>query len=550
MKNLINAILLSLLLLNCIAVSKTAGQAYIRLSQIGYLSGEEKSALVLSKSEFGAASFEVINSETGKKVFSGNAVKSNGHYAGFNFVYNLDFSGFNTQGTYIVKFGSSQSLRFSIGDKIYAPVTDGLLSFFQAQRCGYTNPLLHNTCHIADATAVIDGKNRIEKKIDVTGGWHDAGDYVKFLNTTAVATYTLLFAYDFDPVKFGFDRNNNNVPDILEEAKVGLDWLLRCYYSPFKLVTQVQDLRDHDNGWRMPENDPLQFDRPAFLGMGKNLIGIYTATLALASKIWKEKIKYIEFADKCLNTAQAVYTIRSKVPDLDTSGTGQYLDKEYAGKLALGAYELYSATGRKEYLSQSSAYADQAGSDNWWSWGNINSFVDYRLASIDRKYVKYIEKNLARFSETGAKNVFGIGADATWGTTNTLLGITLQSILYKKITGDKRFDHLGIMQRDFVTGRNPWGVCLISGFGSNPVKELHHQISYLNGGKLCGALAAGPVKKEIVQNQKIPYEKSDQYSIFQSDEFYYRDERVDFITNEPTIVGNATALFVYGFFTK
>jgi hypothetical protein len=550
MKNLIKTILFLILGFNCISSSEPAGQIYIRLSQIGFLGPEEKSAIVLSKSELGAVNFDVINSGTGKKVYSGMAQKTAGRYSGFNFIYNLDFSSLNIQGSYYLKVGSTQSLPFSIGDKIYSSLTDGLLGFFQVQRCGYTNPIMHNTCHIADATAVIDGKNRIDKKLDVTGGWHDAGDYVKFLNTTAVAAYTLLFAYDFDPVKFGFDRNNNNVPDILEEAKVGLDWLLRCYYSPFKLVTQVQDLRDHDYGWRMPENDPLQFDRPAFIGIGKNLIGIYTATLALASKIWKEKIKYYDFAEKCLNTAQAVYTIRSKVPDLDTSGTGHYLDKEYAGKLALGAYELYSATGRKEYLSQSTTYADQAGSDYWWSWGNINSFAHYRLASYDRKYVKYIEKNLARFSEAGTKNVFGLGAEATWGTTNTLLGITLQAILYKKITGDGRFDHLGILQRDFVTGRNPWGVCLISGFGGNPVRELHHQISYLNGGKVTGALAAGPVKRAVVQNQKIPYEKSDQYSIFQSDEFYYRDERVDFITNEPTIVGNATALFVYGFFTK
>lgn len=550
MKNLIKPILILILLMNCISSSEPAGQCYIRASQLGYLPSDQKTAVVFSKGELGKAGFEIIDTGSRKTVFEGTLSKVEAAYAGFNFVYKIDFSGLLIPGKYYIKIGSSQSYSFSIGNKIFAPVVDSLLYFFKVQRCGYTSPALHNTCHIADATSVVDGKNVINKKIDLTGGWHDAGDYVKFLNTTAVATYTLLFAYDFDPVKFGFDGDHNNIPDILDEAKVGLDWLLRCYYSPFKLVTQVQDLRDHDVGWRMPENDNLQFDRPAFLGAGKNLTGIYSAVLALASRIWKEKIKYYEFADKCLNTAQAVYTVRNQVPDVDSSGTGHYVDKEYAGKLALGAYELFAATSRKEYLSQSCAYADQAGSDFWWSWGNINSFVHYRLGSIDKKYAGYIEKNLNRFADTSSKNIFEMGANATWGTTNTLLGISLQSILWKKLTGDSRYDRMAVTQRDFVAGRNPWGVCLISGFGANPVKSLHHQISFLNGGKLTGGVAAGPVKKEIVTSQKIPYEKNDQYSIFQTGDLYYRDERADYITNEPTIVSNATAIFVFGFYFR
>ena len=63
-----------------------------------------------------------------------------------------------------------------------------------------------------------------------------------------------------------------------------MDWLLRTNIDSKKFVTQVQDLRDHDVGWRMPEDDELQYDRPAFIGSGKNIIGIYAATMALASK--------------------------------------------------------------------------------------------------------------------------------------------------------------------------------------------------------------------------------------------------------------------------
>src|SRR4030042_911777 len=74
---------------------------------------------------------------------------------------------------------------------------------------------IHTVFHRADATNVIEAGNILNKQIDLTGGWHDAGDYVKFLNTTAYTTYTLLFAFDFDSRKFSFDKNKNNIPDIL-----------------------------------------------------------------------------------------------------------------------------------------------------------------------------------------------------------------------------------------------------------------------------------------------------------------------------------------------
>lgn len=538
------------LLINCVSSSEPVNQIYIRLNQVGYIQSDYKSALILSKNEISRAEYEVVNSGTDKVVLEGELNRAGGEYAGFKYIYKADFSRLTGQGKYFIRINGNNSASFSLGEKIFNPVVDSLLAFFKIQRCGYTDPKLHAICHIADATKIIDGKNIIDVKRDVTGGWHDAGDYVKFLNTTAVATYTLLFAYEFDPVKFGFDKNKNNVPDILEEAKVGLDWMLRCNYSPAKFVTQVQDLRDHDVGWRMPENDNLQYDRPAFLGIGKNLIGIYSATLALASKIWKETIKYPEFSDRCLTAAEAAYSIRNQVPDVDSSGTGNYIDKEYAGKLALGAYELYAVTTKQEYLNQSFTYADKAGADYWWSWGNINVFAHYRLARFDKKYLTYIEKNLTSFSETGSKNVFELGAIAAWGANNTILGIALQNILWKKLTNNSRFDQMGLNQRDFIMGRNPWGVCFIYNFGSNPVKYLHHQVAYYRGGRLSGGFAAGPAKKDFVNNLKIPYEKNDIYSIFQSEDLYYRDDRMDYVTNEPTIVANATAIFVFGFYSK
>ena len=126
-----------------------------------------------------------------------------------------------------------------------------------------------------------------------------------------------------------------------------------------------------------------------------------------------------------------------------------------------------------------------------------------------------------------------------------LIIFAIQNILYKKLTNSSKFDSVATYQRDFILGRNAWGVSFIYKFGKNYTKNFHHQISYAKG-KLPGGFAAGPATKEFVDKLKIPYEKSDNYLRFQTKDDYYRDDRMDYVTNEPTITGNATAIFVFG----
>ncbi len=534
---------------SCTINLKAEPEIFFRFNQLGFLPSGYKSVVILSYHKLDGRKIQIINAQNKKPVYTILIGTSQGAYGNFAYTYEADFTSLKIEGAYYFQSGQQASYSFKISKNIFNGVADSLLQFFKVQRCGFTNPLLHKVCHIADATSLIENNKKISKSVDVTGGWHDAGDYVKFLNTTSYATYMLLFSYEFDPVKFGFDDNHNNVPDILEEAKIGLDWMLRSRYKTNKLITQVQDLRDHDTGWRMPEDDKLEFDRPAYVGIGKNLIGIYSATMSLAYRIWNEKIHYPEFAKQCLDAAKQLYEIRNNVQDIDSSGTGSYLDKKYLGKMALAAVELYIATNNQDYLMNAKSYADSAGSDYWWSWGDINALAHFKLAKFFPKYKDYIEKNLELFNKNKNGNFFGKGAALSWGTNVTLLGIALQEILYRKLTAVTRYDSLAALQRDFVLGRNPWGISFVSGFGENYTKNFHNQIAYLTG-KLPGGFAAGPATQEFVDKAKIRFDKTDKYAKFQSPEMYYRDDREDYITNEPTITGNATAIFVFGAYSN
>ena len=523
---------------------------YIRVNQVGFLRDDVKTAVILSNVNLAGSYFELVENTSGINAYKGNLGPSKGKYASFRYIYQIDFSKIKKYGTYQIKIKGSVSPNFVISENPYKGIVDSLMQFFKIQRCGYTNPEYHKTCHRFDATHLLEGEEKVDKKVDLTGGWHDAADYVKFLNTTAFTTYTLLFSFEFDKSKFDFDNDKSGVPDILEEAKVGLDWLLRCNYEKLKLISQVQDLKDHEVGMRMPEDDPLENDRVAFVGMGKNTIGIYVATMALAYKIWTEKFEYSDFANQCLTAAENLYSVRTRVPNIDKSGTGHYVDNDYEGKLALAAIEMYRVTKRDNYFDDAIKYADAAGPDHWWSYGNINSYAHYRIAEFRPEYKDYIESNLKAFTENSSKRIFGEASALTWGSNHTMLGVTLQNILYKKLTSSNDYDVVSDIQRDYMLGRNPWGLSFFVNIGESSVENLHHQVSHLLGIKLPGGFSAGPVPKKYLESQKINFLEKDKYDKFQDYSAVFRDDIMDFITNEPTISANATAVFVMGCLSK
>jgi endoglucanase len=515
------------------------------MNQVGFLPSEEKSAVIFSKRPISEKQFFILNSG-GKVLHLGDIKDLQLTHEGFDHCYTINFSSFRDEGKFRLRIKSVKDIPFSIKEDIFNHVADSLMLFFQVQRCGPTDPLLHEPCHLSDATSVPGYSNTT---VDVTGGWHDAGDYIKFLSTAAYTTYMLIFSYEFDPVKFGFDNDENSVPDVLDEAKIGLDWLLRCRLKDDLLVTQVQDLRDHNVGWRLPENDSLRFDRPGYTGFGKNIIGMYSAALALGARVWNEKFYEEEFAEKCLEAAEGVYSNWRNAPDVDIINSGVYQDTKFAGKMALGAVELFITTGDESYLEEAIIFADSAGSDFWWSWGDINALPHYRLSKLGYDYSGYILTNLVYFQSQMNNSLFGKALDYSWGTTKSLLGVSLQAILYKELTGEETFGKLAVMQRDYVLGRNPWGVSFIHNIGIVYPRSLHSQIAWFRRGYLPGALSAGPAPLNLLQNYTIK-RSADKYALFNTGSARYYDDFNDYITNEPTIAGNATALFVFGYYSS
>ncbi len=535
--------------LGCHSSEVIAEDLHIRINQVGYFPNEIKSAIVFSAKNLKAHQFSLLDAKSKKVIFTNKLSENKGTWGNFNFHYLADFTAFVQQGNYTLEVGGRQSSVFKINNDIYSHIVDSLLTFLTVQRCGPTNPILHGKCHLFDSHLVIGDAG--VSGVDLTGGWHDAGDYIKFMNTTAYTTYMLLVAYEMNKDNLQNDANRNNVPDILEEARVGIDWLVRANYSGNKLISQVQDSRDHDQGWRLPENDTSMYQRPAFKADGKNLIGMYCAALSIASRIWKEQFHDDKFASELLARAERIFYQKNYAADVDKTTNGMYTDNSSTAKLTLGAIELYQSTNKQSYLDEAKTLTNSLHADYWWSWGDINSLAMFRVSDYFPNIKDEMLKNLSQFNSNKNSNIYGEATAYTWGMTHTMLGVALQSQLWKKMTQSKQFDSLAIIETDYIFGRNPWGVSFVANYGTYCSKKFHSQISFFNHGYLPGAISAGPAPENILKSVSIKRENSN-YSEFNSAEVKYYDDRQDYITNEPTIVTNATAIMLFStpFFNK
>ncbi len=206
---------------------------WIRINWLGYTPNGIKVAVWCSKDEAQISSFELVDSVSGKVVFTGKTGKSFGAYGPFTNTCRLNFSSFKKPGIFYLKAGKAISPSFKIDKDVYKGAADFCLFYLRQQRSGF-NPFLKDSCHTHDGYTMY-GPMPDSTHIDVVGGWHDASDYLQYSTTSANATWHLLAAYRDFPKVFADKKQangldgKNGIPDVLDEAKWGLDWLLKMH---------------------------------------------------------------------------------------------------------------------------------------------------------------------------------------------------------------------------------------------------------------------------------------------------------------------------------
>ncbi len=568
-------------------------EIFFSVNQIGFQPQDSKKAVVFSQEKI-KNKIELLRlpDSSSVAILKLEAIES-GAWGDFHY-YQLDFSTVQTEGEYLLWHPQSKtpSSTFQISVEAYRGLQEELLEFMRQQRCGY-NPTLDMVCHEKDGRSFF-GPMPDSTYVDASGGWHDAGDQLKYLITGSYATGHMLLAYQLYPEQFKDKVNalgqtgSNGIPDVLDEAKWGLDWLLKLHPAPDQLIHQIADDRDH-RGFKIPNQDNADYGwgpnsyRAAYFATGEpqglniyksestgmaNIAGRSAAALALGSRIWKEID--LSYSIKCLNAAKTLYELGRKYEGYQQGNSYgapyRYNEESWNDDMEWAGAELYKVTNESHYLSQAKEYALKSANEDSWtvrdsaSHYQLYPFINLGHYSLHEVVDEEFKRTLENFYKEGIEytlqkaesSPFEVGIPFIWCSNNLMTSLATQLILYEKMTGDQNYHSYLLAQRDWLFGRNPWGTSMFTGIpkkGDFPV-YVHTAPYVLLGLQVPGGLVDGPIFRTIHSSLLgLNLERPDDYSGRQNPFVVYHDAVGDYSTNEPTMDGTAGSILMMAYFS-
>ena len=539
----------------------------IVINQIGYYPEWPKSAFLLNASDNRVQQAEMIDCNTNKPVFSFQVGKPIKDAASTDAIATLNFTEFRQPGCYYLKVGDIKSYYLQIGNNIYNEPLTKLLHSYYLQRCGVAiddpvTKIRHAACHVNDGTmAHDDAVHRAGDRLFAPGGWHDAGDYGKYLATTTVTVGRLLSLYLQAPSLFtdnqlAIPESGNGVPDLLDEVKVGLDWMLTMQRADGAIYRKL-------SGKEWPFNKTPDADKQErfVYGISTPETAKFAAAMGMAARVYA---KYPEVSQNYLNAAQKAWAVLQKTPEMtveevqgDDSGSGKYLTSEVDTEETLkterddrlwAAAELWITTRQPNFKTYFAQNVD-ACPYTLFEWKNVCplGLVDYLFnpgqeAEGDLK--QKIKAKIIQRADELLKNVEGSGYRIAnprfiWGSNKMTAedGITL--LYANKLTGNPAYWNAALDQVSYLLGRNHFNKSFVTGVGSNPVQHVNHLYARAAKVDIPGLLVGGPnngAEDNIAPKNLGPLS--------------YLDDEQSYATNEYAIDYNAALSALIGMLLK
>ncbi len=611
------------------AVPAAAQSAFVRVNQVGYPVGATKRAYLMSSAAETGATFSVVNSG-GTSVFSAAIGANLGSWGNFPDVYALDFDGVVSAGTYTIKVtgpiaATSPSFVIDSAANVYATPLANSLYYYQNERDGanfIATPLRTAAGHLNDSAADVFLTPNANKngrfsgdltptgaRIDASGGWWDAGDYLKFVQTQSYTVDLMLVGVRDFPNQMGASSGTSN---FLAEARFGTDWLLKMWDDNSKtFYYQVgigngnsQTTSDHDI-WRLPQADDTyqnctsQFryicHRPVFVNtaggagalISPNLAGRMAAAFAECYLVFKATDA--PYANQCLLSAEHIFDLANTAPSgnlLTVIPFSFYPESEWRDDLELGATELYFALQRGSlpaglphtdpnfYLTAAAKWAnayitgpnDAADTLNLYDVTGLAHFELYRalglagnppgLAVTQAALLADLKKQLDKAVALAGTDPFGFGFPwATYDTTSHGGGLVVMAAEYDNLTGGNTYAAFESRWLANILGTNAWGTSLIVGDGTTFPHCMQHQVANLVGSLdgtapvLKGAVVEGPNSistRGLVSGMRTcPVNGVDVFAQFNGNKAVYQDNVQSFSTVEPAIDLSASSFLAF-----
>jgi endoglucanase len=431
------------------------------------------------------------------------------------------------------------------------------LQFYQAERDGpdYIPGGLRNAPgHLNDAAGIAYEQPSFQhdtivgtlvptgKVLDASGGWWDAGDYIKFVQTHSYTVGMLLTGVRDFPAQMGA---RSAASDFTAETRFGLEWLLKMWDDDTRTLyyqvgigtglTGGDWVSDHDL-WRLPEVDdtyggtdpryeyirhrPVLRAAPAGAAVSPNLAGRLAASFALGYRVFKNLDR--AFADRCLLAAEHVYELAERHPKgplLTTAPFDFYPESQWRDDMEWGATELALAlrfhaqplpgglphASATHYLREATMWADEvihqdAPGDDPLGLYDVSPLAHYDLhrAILATPYARNLHVTPQQLEDAivgsvravdrnASRDPFGFGTPwDDWDTTTRGLGIAVMAAQAGHLTGEQHWKDRSREWLGNVLGANAWGLSLIVGDGVSWPECLQHQ-----GANLLGSLHDG-----------------------------------------------------------
>ena len=475
-------------------------------------------------------------------------------------------------GTYQLQVGgNSVSPDLVVAEGAWTPVSKALLKGFYYQRAGialeskyagqWARPIAHQTGYASyhSSTGKSTGGKNSPK------GWYDAGDYNKYSVNSGITVWNLLALAENHPtfadtLKLGIPEEGGGVPELLAEVRWNLDWMLTMQDDDGGVFHKWTQKSFGD--FKLPDQD---LSERWFVGKSANASYDFAAAMARASRIWADLDP--AFSKTALDASKSAWAwANAHQSALFTANpsdiaTGAYEDAGCADEKLWASAELAATTGDEAtYLGS----ASWTGIDLPW-WKDVGMLAAYTVVSHPKSFaattVQNARKAILDLAQTysrrvaenawaspqsdpdQAKHGWGNG-DFPWGSNSVLAHMGIHMLYAWHLTGDSLHLRGADAALDHLLGRNPLGLCNVTGFGTKSPLKIHHRIS---GGDnveapVPGLIVGGPygggddTPWSTTENWKCK-----EYRVGGKVALDWLDDQCSYATNEIAINWNASA---------
>jgi endoglucanase len=556
----------AILLLLAIPALAATPTAEIKIDQVGYLTGAPKVALVASKTA--ATEFTVRRVTGGAVAFRAALPPAVDDADSGDRVQAADFTALTAPGRYYLDIaGVGRSWEFAIGPDIYARPWYLAMRSYYGQRCGTAVDLgpefpgfRHAACHLEGAWHASSGKSGPRAS---QAGWHDAGDYGRYVVNSGITTGTLLwtwemFAAPIRGVKLNLPETGNGTPDILNEIRWNLEWMLT--------------MQDEDGGvWHkqtsegfpgfvMPEKDKLV---SYVIGSGAEpfktscATGDLAAVMAIAARAYKPFDA--AFAARNLRAAEKAWTWLGKFPKVTFRNppgvsTGGYGDGNCADEALWAAAELFRTTGgagyRKYFLEHYAGFATSlratAPPEGWADVANLGLWTyvlgggdDAEATAAIRQASLTAADQIVERTRANPYRISLTARDYVWGSNAVVANYGMQLLVANALQPKPAYVQAALDNLHYLLGRNTFSLSWVTQVGENPYRHPHHRPSGADSNvePWPGLLSGGPNRgRQDDAMKRIPSGTPPAKC--------YLDEQESYASNEIAINWNAPLVFL------